>query len=308
MQAIVKLEGGFDLRTVAVPRPKQPHDVVVRVAYAGICRTDVAVAEGRIPTRTPLVLGHEFSGVVDAVGSAVTRVAPGDRVTAMPVHDCGACLGCRDKLDTCEFPSMLGVDHDGAFAESVRLPERLVYEVPDELDLQTAAYAEPVAACLAVAKAAIRPDQRGAVVGNNRIGELTRRVLAAVGFPSVTTIDPLELREHETSSLDFVIEASVDTDLFRELVRLVRPRGRIVLKSRTPALVGISLPDLLRKEITLEAVNYGSFQQGVDLLASGALDVADLFGAVHPLSRFRSAFEAERRAESKKLFFRPDAG
>ncbi len=306
MQAIVKLAEGYDLRTVDLPRLQHPHDVVIRVAYAGICRTDVAVAEGRIATRTPLILGHEFSGVVDQVGSAVTRLAPGDRVTAMPVHDCGACLGCREKLDTCEFPSMLGVEHDGAFAESVRVPERLVYEIPDHLDLQTAAYTEPVAACLAVAKAAVSPGQRGAVVGSNRIAELTRRVLHGVGYSSIEMIDPVAIRDCETSSLDFVVETSVDTDLFRELVRVVRPRGRIVLKSRTPERVGIYLPELLRKELSLEAVNYGSFQESVDLLAEGSLAVRDLFGACYPLALFRSAFESERGAESKKIFLRPD--
>src|SRR4051794_36535867 len=121
MIAVVKQ--GRSLSLARIPRPELAHldDVRIRVAAAGICRTDLYVAEGRLPSRDPVVLGHEFSGVVDGVGAGVRGVRPGDRVTAIPWVACGRCEECHqpDPVPAplrCPRGAMLGVDRDGAFA------------------------------------------------------------------------------------------------------------------------------------------------------------------------------------------------
>ncbi len=300
MDAIARIATGPELRVVPVPEPG-PGEVRVRVAMAGICRTDLAAADGRLGAADGLVLGHEFSGCVDATGPGVAGVAPGARVTVMPALPCGACRGCE--IGSCESPSMLGVHRDGGFAEYVVVPEASVYPIPEALDLQRAAYTEPVAASLAVVKAGITREQRGAIAGTGRIAELTRRIMAVSGFEGVELLDRETLKSLETSSFDWVVETIADTEVFAELVRLVRPRGRIVVKTRAPELVGVHLPTLLLKELTIEAVNYGSFERSIELLCDPALQVDDLFGARYPLRHFRSAFDAARGGEAKKLFF-----
>ena len=95
MKAIVKNAGAVSLGIIENPTVERDDDVVVRVRSAGLCRTDVYVADGVIRTRDPLVLGHEFSGVVEAVGASVSRAKAGDRVAVFPVIACGACRECR---------------------------------------------------------------------------------------------------------------------------------------------------------------------------------------------------------------------
>jgi L-iditol 2-dehydrogenase len=108
MKAIVKNGKTVSLGTVENPMVERDDDVVVRVRSAGLCRTDVFVADGVIRTRDPLVLGHEFSGVVEAVGAGVSRAKAGDRVAVFPVIACGACRECRSgRADLCQLTSML---------------------------------------------------------------------------------------------------------------------------------------------------------------------------------------------------------
>ena len=174
MKAIVKNAGAVSLGIIENPTVERDDDVVVRVRSAGLCRTDVYVADGVIRTRDPLVLGHEFSGVVEAVGASVSRAKAGDRVAVFPVIACGACRECRSgRANLCQRTSMLGLESDGAFAELVKIPERAVYPMPDALPFRHGAYAEPVAASLAVLKSGIRPEEKGLVYGDNRIAELT---------------------------------------------------------------------------------------------------------------------------------------
>src|SRR4051812_41399185 len=148
MLALVKEARSLSLRRVPRPSPRAD-EVVVRVASAGLCRTDLYVAEGKLPSANPVILGHEFSGVVDALGSGVTAVTPGQRVAVMPILSCGGCSYCQRGLErVCQQRAMLGVDRDGAFAEFVAVPARFVYPIPSGISFQTAAYAEPVTAAL----------------------------------------------------------------------------------------------------------------------------------------------------------------
>src|SRR5262245_23287671 len=131
MAALVKDETSCSVRRVAAPRAPGPREVVVRVAYAGLCRTDLYAAEGRLPTSVPVVLGHEGSGIVHAAGPR-TRLRPGEPVTILPRVACGACPSCAAGLGPldCDAPRRLGLDEDGVFAEYVKLPEASAASVP----------------------------------------------------------------------------------------------------------------------------------------------------------------------------------
>lgn len=304
MKALYK-QGGRALFG-SLPQPSaRPGEVVVRVRAAGICRTDIYVAEGAIASADPVVLGHEFSGTVHEIGEGALDLEIGQPVAVMPIIPCLACASCSRGLHVvCESRSMLGVDRDGCFAELVAVPARVLYPLPARIPFARAAYAEPVAAALAIAGSGVKPADRGLIYGDNRIAHLTKRVLDACGFGNV------EMHDDATSgsgalpanSFDYVIETSLDEDRMREILRTARPRGLVILKSRHFKPVSIDMLTAIGKEITFKALNYGPFSQAIELL-DGALQIDDLIGPAHPLEDFQPVFDAAKRNESSKLFF-----
>ncbi|MFM9607129.1 zinc-dependent alcohol dehydrogenase [Streptomyces niveiscabiei] len=306
MRAVIKQGRAVAVGRAPVPVPG-PGELLIGVETAGVCRTDVYAARGMLACADPLVLGHEFAGHVVARGQDVRRFAPGDRVAAMPVIPCGRCRRCAAGApECCPHHEFLGIARHGAFAEYIAVPEQVVHPLPDRLSFREGAYAEPVCAALAVLKAAIRPDQRGLVYGDNRIAELTVRVLRAAGFNAVDTRATDSATPLERDAYDYAVETLPTKEAFDELIRAVRPGGRIVLKSRPPAPVALDLTAALRKELVFEATAYATFAQSLAFLAEH--EVSDLFGRTYPLERFADAFDADGTGEQRKIFLSATRG
>lgn len=269
MRALVR-RGTVELASRETPRPG-PGEVLVAVRRAGICRTDVYVADGALAVDEPRVLGHEAAGV-----------ALGVRVAINPVL-------ARE--------AMLGVEVDGAFADYVCVPATAVHRVPDALSWEAAAMAEPVAAALGVLRAPIDRRGRGAVFGSGRIADLLVRVLESAGFAPRRW----EHLEDAPSDLDWVVEARASS--LDAMIRALRPGGTLVLKSRPPSPVALDVALAVRREVTIAARGWGSFDEAVEWLATGRVRVDDLVGEVFPLERFADAFEAARAGERRKVFF-----
>jgi L-iditol 2-dehydrogenase len=304
MQALIKNGSSLAVASKALPSAPGDHDVIIRVAVAGICRTDVFAAEGRIKTINPVILGHEFSGIVEQTGAAAHFLTCGDRVTVMPVMPCGSCKWCLTGEDSlCQHTTMLGIDRDGCFGELIRVPAKSVYRLPAAASFRAGAYVEPVAAAMSVLRAGLSPQEKGLVYGNNRFGQLISRILHAKGFNDITLHDPAGKNRLEESAFDFAVETIATTEAVDELMKAVRPQGKIVIKSRRPEAVGIHFAEAVRKEITFCAVNYGSFAETIDLIVSGRLPLDDLLGDVHPLSNFSAVFEKSKTHEERKTFF-----
>jgi L-iditol 2-dehydrogenase len=299
MKALIKNGSGVHVEKTGNPGLTGPKDVLVRIALTGLCRTDIYVADGLIPSKNPLILGHEFSGVVEKVGSEVERVDQGMRVTAMPLLPRGD-IRLPNGLPSYSGAKMLGVDDDGAFGEFVVVPEHAVYKLPDGVSLMHGAYMEPVAASLAVLNVGLDKSKKGLIFGDNRISRLTQRIMLAAGFSDVDICEADEDLADDT--YDFIVETLVNTKTIAKMVRAIKPGGRIVLKSRQHVPVSIVVNQLVMKDVSLESVSYGDFQAGIDLVASGKLHVADLFGDVFGLDRFEGVFAAARKGESRKLF------
>lgn len=301
MKALIKTADSTRIQDIEKPQAMAAHDVVIRVALTGLCRTDVYVAEGIVAAgKENLVLGHEFSGIVESTGDAVTHVKQGDRVCVMPFLN----INADDQKNKYAHSTMLGIHHDGSLGEFACVPSYTVYKLPDEVSLKMGAYMEPICASMAVLNADIHPEQTGVIYGDNRISQLTLRILQAKGFNNVTTYDHADAG-HETlgeDSVDFIIETLATTETMAEMVRAVKPGGVIVLKSRQHKPVAMNINDLVKKDITLDAVNYADFQDCIDLAASGKLDVEDLFGDVYALESFEDIFEMSKGREAKKLF------
>jgi threonine dehydrogenase-like Zn-dependent dehydrogenase len=287
MRAIVRTAEGVELRQR--PRPSlRDGDVLVRVMRAGVCRTDVHVARGRIACVPPRILGHEGAGVVADVGRAVTRLERGAHVAIRPSIECGRCEGCD--RERCVAPLRIGIDRDGVFAELVAVPASAIVPVPAELSFERAAFIEPIAAALAVFRAPIDAREPGRVIGGGRIAELTRRVLEARGFRCST---------HGLAG--WAIETSGTEEGLSEAIEALVRGGTLVVKSRPPGRVPVDLAAVVERELALHAVRHGSFQDAIEIAGSSLVE--DLLGNVHPLDEFASVLEDR---EDKKTFFAPN--
>ena len=295
---------------------------------AGICGTDLELQRGYkggfrgIP-------GHEFVGVVDVVGDPDREREPGSgwlgqRVTASINVGCGRCATCRrDGPEHCARRTVIGIiGRDGAFAEYLCAPVSNLHRIPDSVVDEHAVFAEPLAAALRVREQlAIRPSQRAAVIGPGRLGMLVSQVLALAGT-AVTVVgrraESLELSrtwglgaaltgELEDHGFDLVVDATGQQAGFVEAMRLVRPRGTIVLKSTyagtSAGPTAADLSTLVVAEVQIVGSRCGPFGPALRLLREGAIDVASLIDGEYDLADAGAAFEHAARA--RKILLRP---
>jgi len=271
---------------------------------AGICRTDRYAAHCGLGCAPGRILGHEFAGTVMAMGEGVQDLALGQRVGVMPRLGCGRCVCCVDgRSEDCESARFLGVDLDGAFAEEVVVPRSAVHPIPDGLSWREAAYLEPVAAAMAVLNAPLPHGVPGLVLGRGRIARLTARILAAHDFGDIVVASEATAKL-SGRTYAFVIETNAAERGLTAALRLVKPGGLLVLKSRPKGAVQFDLTQAVQQRLTLVGVHYGPFTDAIDLLARGRLEISDLFGPAYTLSDASRAF-AEDDGKLKR-FLVPD--
>lgn len=299
MRALRRRDARVLVDDIEAPVISASTDVRVRVDVAGLCRTDLYVARGALPVREPLILGHEFTGEVVEAGFQAD-FQPGDKVTAIPLLPCRTCAACLHN-GPCLQPLFLGLDLDGAFADQIVLDSGYLRKVPAGLDRRKAAYAEPVAAALAVLNAPISREQTGIVLGASRIALLTERILAEAGFANIARLGIGEAHGR-TGEADFVIETEADDRSLQVMLDLLRPGGVAVLKSRPSRPVPFNLALAVKKDISLFGVSYGSFDRAIELLASDALGIEDFLGDSFALEDFERAFAVADASASLKIF------
>ena len=166
----------FEVRDME-KRPLAADEVRIRVMACGVCGTDVHIYHGEAGSAEvtpPVVLGHEYAGIVEEVGADVKGLAPGDHVAVDPNIYCGACTPCRDgKKQFCEHLQALGVTRDGGFAQYSAAPAAQCFKLAPELPFEAGAMAEPLACCLhGIDAAGIRPGSTVCVIGGGAIGLL----------------------------------------------------------------------------------------------------------------------------------------
>lgn len=305
MKALLKEGNSVSVQLIARPQLTDARSVIVRVIIAGLCRTDLYAAEGKIKVCDPLVLGHEFSGVIEEIGSEVEGYKPGQRVTVNPVMPCFNCKLCLTGLQAfCQESTFLGVDRCGCFAEYVCVPQTALLPLPDGISDLAAAYTEPVAASLAVLKAGIKPNERGLIYGKNRFSQLLEQILRVESITNFQSVDP-SFDRMEDSAFDYVIETVLSTEAIPQMVRALKPGGKLILKSRQYEPVAIRMNELLKKEPVMHVVNYGSFEEAVQWLAAGKIDVESLVDGIYNLEEYTQVLLAAQRKEALKPFFAP---
>jgi L-iditol 2-dehydrogenase len=327
MKALLLSEyGRLDVVDVPMPRPAAG-EILVRVEACGICGSDVHGYDGtsgrRIP---PIIMGHEAAGTVAAVGSNVERVQEGDRVTFDSTIYCGECDYCRrGEVNLCNNRQVLGVStpdfrREGAFAEYVVVPERVVYTLSEGVPFERAAMIEPLAVAVhAVSLSTITPETTGLVVGAGMIGLLVLQVLRDAGCQRVIVVDIDDTRldlarelgatsvinartsdtkaqiDHLTSGagVDAAFEAVGSTPTVKSAIESVKKGGHVTLIGNVSPSVEIPLQAVVSRELTLQgsAASSGEYPRCIDLLARGAIQVDPLITAVAPLEEGAEWFQ-----------------
>jgi len=290
MKALIKSNNCTYIKDINIPEIDNVNNVLIKIELAAICRTDLKSAKNLIPSADNIVLGHEFYGRIIKLSPQVKEFKIGDKVTIDPTK-----FGEAKNL-------MCGVDVDGAFAEYIKVPDYVIYKLPEELLPEYSAYIEPVAASLAVLKAKLNKTDKGCVYGKNRIAELTLKILKLYGYENCSIVDSKD--ELVKDSYDYIIETVSTSDDMEKIVNAIKPEGTIVLKSRQYNPVSIVINTLVRKDIKMIAVSYGDFNEAIQILSSGKLNIDDLIGEIYDLEDFETAFTKAEDSEAKKLYLR----
>lgn len=324
-----------DVRHGRVPAPVPgPEDVLVRVALAGICGTDIRIWRGDRVVAYPRILGHELVGVVEAVGDAVRGLRPGTRVVIEPNYGCGRCPLCREgNGNLCPDRVAVGIDVDGGFAELVRVPARCCWPAPEGLTDDELVLAEPLAVVVrAVHRAAPTPGATAAVVGAGPLGLLALQVLRARGARVLVvgrTGRRLELaralgadathalaegsateaarRFSGREGVEVVVETAGTPDAVADALALVRPGGRVALTGLPPAPTPVAFAALVRREITVTGsmIYQAEFGEALRLLAAGTVRGRPLLTHRFPLAAIAEAFEAHESPAAIKVVVLP---
>lgn len=243
------------------PIPDTAGKILIRVAYAGICGSDLGVYRGTHPrAKAPLIMGHEFSGTVEAIGEGVvTDLEPGDRVTVDPLICCGKCRAClAGNRHVCRTLRLYGTDCDGGMAEYTAVEERCVHKLPEGMDMKQAAVVEPVAVVMHGSRMLRRPFFASAcVTGLGPMGLLSALMLKDAGVRSIFVVeaDPGRAAYGRRLGLDVVDPAK--TDVVQYVLERTSGEGAdILIEASGAAAVAEMAADLtaVRGEILLLSV------------------------------------------------------
>jgi threonine dehydrogenase-like Zn-dependent dehydrogenase len=304
-------------RDYPMPRPARDESLL-RVRLAGICGTDLELARGYM--RFSGIPGHEFVGEV--VASTRSELV-GKRVVGEINVGCRRCAQCRAGLSRhCPSRTVLGIlKRNGAFADYLTLPDQNLLMVPRAMSDEVAVFTEPIAAAFEIFEnTSLDRSERIVVLGDGRLGAIIALVLQACGYePIVGGRHPeklavlrsfglkAELENKLEDGFDVVVECTgKDAGLLRAL-ELVRPRGRVILKSTVAASRKLNLAPAVVNEITLIGSRCGRLALALKALGRGEIDPRPLISAIVPFERAKAAFAAACQPQNFKVLLNMQA-
>jgi L-iditol 2-dehydrogenase len=322
-----------DVRITALAEPSpEPGEVLIQIKACGVCGTDHSLFTGGFPASYPVVIGHEFSGIVQAVGAGVQAVQPGDRVTVDPNKVCRRCDYCRMGSEhLCENLSSMGVHRDGADAEYCVMPESNVHHLPDELSFEAAAFTEPLACAVrGLEMAGVRQGDCVLILGGGPMGNLLTQLASQAGAAKVIVsepiamrralalqagasrvIDPLTqdvdsvLRQERRIGADVVFEAAGSLKLQAQSLYFARRGGTVVWFGCAPQNQRVEVDSYYINDAELKI--HGSFNnpfataRAIRLLASKKVQVEGLISHHIGLSEYLDVFRLFGGADTMKL-------
>ncbi len=313
--------GPGEVEVTTVPRPDVPKGwALVRIAYNGICGTDLSIFHGKHPRATaPLIMGHEMAGWVETAGASGPPA--GTLVTVEPLISCGQCKACRDgHQHVCRNLGLYGIDAPGGMAEYVALPPEVLHPVPEGVDPLMATLAEPLAVAVhAVNLSGMEQGDTVAVYGAGPIGVLTAMVARHEGAGTVVITEPSPWRREVAEGLGFTVvpdgstmsetlapltdgegadttfDSAAHPSVAAELTAATRVLGRIVVVGVYKQPTPIDLQAVCFKEQSLVGVRVYTSQdvaRAIELIASDALGLGRFPTKVFPLADVAAAVAA----------------
>jgi len=311
-------------------------DVLLEVANVGVCGSDLHqwTSDHSWPVNYPVVLGHEFGGVIAETGKNVSGWKKGDRV----VSETAAIIDLNNPMSRVGLYNLdptrkgFGYGVNGAMTKFVKVPARCLHRVPDKLAFEQACLTEPccVAYSAVVENTLLKPGDRVVVIGPGTIGILCAAMarlrgaeVAVLGLESDSnrlsiakqygctglTGDATEwARARDGLGADCVIDAAGNSKTLSIAMQLVRPNGKITKVGWGPQPLDFSLDPLVQKNITLQGSfshNWPMWERVLVLLASGQLDVRPIIGGVWPITEWHEAFEKMHKGEVVKSILKP---
>jgi len=317
--------GKHDLRVTETDIPPvKEKQVRVRVKYCGVCGTDYHIYNGdagAAEVTPPVIIGHEFSGIVDAVGPGVKSVKVGDKVAVDPNDMCGECYFCRNgQAHFCRNFKGYGTTDNGGFAEYVIVPEKQVYKVPDSMPLQTAALAETVSCCVhGIDLCNLKPGQNVLIIGCGPIGALMLQLAKSAGAGKIivseivkekrelalkygadVVVDPVNedlaaVLKENAENVDCVIECAGTVYTAEQAINLAGKGAVVMLFGLTSPgdFIKIRPYDIFQKEITIRSsfINPYTFNRAINLLATGRVRTDGIISDIIPIDEISRVFE-----------------
>jgi len=339
MLAIVKENKGpgYSIKQVDIPRPNK-NEVLIKVKAVGICGTDVPILKGFREVPLPLIPGHEFSGDIVEVGSEVKNFAVGDRVTPAIVIGCGHCYYCRNGLETlCDNIIETGIHVNGAFAEYVTVPEKVVHKLPETMTYEQGASIDPIASAYhPIKKANIGSEDVVLVYGPGPIGLYAIQLAKAEGAKKIiaagikSDLERLELAKNLGADYivmtddgnfeesikeitngrlaDIVIEATGNPKVFDIAIHTVRKHGQIILVGLTHELTTANVNQIVRKEIIVKGslcYTWDDYKECIDLVDSGRVRVEPMISHIFDLKDMDKALKVIDEHKAIKIILHP---
>ncbi len=314
------------VKFIDAPEPQitKPDDVKIKIMYTGICGSDILGLNGGHPTRKPPVIsGHESSGVVMEVGSAVKDFKPGDRVAIEPQYSCQRCNACLSgRYNICPEKKVLGTIYwQGSFADYVIAPERTLLHIPESIDMKEAALLEPLAVGFhAVSMVEPRKKDTVVILGCGPIGIATELGCIDAGITQIFMTDKIDYNlgiakeigaldtinverqdaEQKIKSLtngdgaDIIFIAAGAAEALDQAVRMVKPGGKVVIIAHFGKNVTWDPKSFRYKE----ALIYGTFMytrndylKVIKAVESGSINLSSMITAVYPIEECVEVFE-----------------
>jgi threonine dehydrogenase-like Zn-dependent dehydrogenase len=294
------------------------NETIVRVSLAGICGTDLEILDGYMQYHG--ILGHEFVGVIEKSNNSDII---GKRVVGEINAGCGKCDSCIKGMERhCPSRTVLGIlKRNGAFAEFLTLPEKNLHIIPDSISDEQAVFVEPLAAAFEINEQVfLKPEWNVAVVGDGRLAQLIIQVIKLTcsnitcfgkhekkleGLVQSGIKIKLGIKSTDEQLFDLVIEATGSNSGFSDSMKLVKPRGTVILKSTITSRENLDLTPTIINEITLIGSRCGLFKPAIDALASGKISVTSMIDSTFSLEKFEDAISYAKKSDTLKVFLKP---
>lgn len=329
--AVFHGNGVLSVEQVDIPEITSPNELLVKVDACSICGTDVHILEvppAGFHVAPGTILGHELTGIVTAVGSAVKHVSIGDRIVAEPNDYCGICRYCLKGLTNhCSHQRSLGVTVNGGFAEYVKIIEPTAHKISHAVAPELAVFAEPLACVVSgCRKLAMQPGESACVIGGGPIALLYVKMLKASGVTPVIVSEPSPIRRNAAMQAgadltvdpgsqdlkEIVLQATGGVDAVLDIVGsqfpmaidLVRNAGRILLFGfNTRAVPAVVQHHIVLKEISVLGswIARNAFPQAVGILEKNILELAPLITHRLPLERICEGIDILRNGKGLEI-------